>query len=171
MPAECLSVKIENMKILGIFGWIFLLAISASAQAGVETPTCYLKEIDQRTMKPFGSVADYNSELDRWNRISRPAVNPLDLFVAYQTFRKEKPVADRMTTDKAMHCYMGCVIALATSTKVTDYLGWLKEHQDLTDCDPATHFEDEDATATSQGARLGARDRKECSNLCTSSEK
>lgn len=162
------------MKTQKIFGWILFLfaallfqAFSVEARAGADAATCYLREIDQRTKKPFASATEYNSELDRWNRESRPAVNPLDLFVAYNTYRKEKPVADRMAVDKDMHCYMGCVIALATSAKVTDYLGWLKEQQDLTDCDLATHFEDDDATATSQGARLGARDRKECSIVCT----
>ena len=155
------------MKTLWISGWIFILAVSNSAFAGIEATSCFSQEVDQRTMKRFSTITEYNTELDRWNRISRPAVNPIDLFVAYQTYRKEKSTADRMTVDKVMHCYMGCVIGLATSAKVTDYLGWLKEYQDLTDCDPATHFEDDDATATSRGARLGARDRNECSTSCS----
>ena len=150
----------------------FLLAAPAVAQSGESarpissSTACYLHEIDSRTNQIYISSKEYASELARWKQVPRPAVGPIDLLTAYRVYRSEKSYAETLGTDKAMHCYMGCVIGVATSAKVTDYVGWLKEYQDLTDCDPATHFEDADSAATSRGARLGARDKSECSKLC-----
>lgn len=160
------------MRATAFFITLFFTAMPSFGQsrdtkkANLPSADCYRHEVDPRTNQTFVSREEYQSELERWNRIGRPAVGPIDLIVAYRAYRSEKPHAETLGTDKAMHCYIGCVISLATSSKVTDYVGWLKEYQDLTDCDPTTHFEDADSVATSRGARLGARDHTECSSLC-----
>jgi hypothetical protein len=154
------------LLIAGFFSKPALARSQEDLAARSRLKSCYLHEIDARTNRPFETRQAYDAELDRWNRVSRPAVGPIDLLVAYRAYRSGKPFAEALGTDKAMHCYIGCMISLATSAKVTDYVGWLKEYQDLTDCDPTTHFEDADSDATSRGARLGARDHSECSNLC-----
>lgn len=160
------------MRGLCIVTIIFLFTATAMAQSGESarlisaSATCYLHEIDSRTNQAYASREAYDSELARWQHMPRPSVGPIDLLTAYRAYRNEKSYAETLGTDKATHCYMGCVIGIATSAKVTDYVGWLKEYQDLTDCDSTTHFEDADGIATSRGARLGARDKTECSNLC-----
>ena len=160
------------MRALGLFIGLILISTTSFAElrssvpAPHSTTTCYVHEEDQRTHQLFDSREEYASELDRWGHVSRPSVGPIDLFLAYRTYRSERAYAETLAIDKAKHCYIGCVIGIATSAKVADYVGWLKEFQDLTDCDPTTHFEDADSVATSRGARLGARDRSECSTLC-----
>ena len=150
------------LKVLIVFFPISFFAASLSA-ADLE---CHEKEIDYRTRKPFASKEVYLTEQKNWDLVSRPQIGVFELLQAYTVFRIERTRALALKSDKAKHCYIGCAVSLSTSPKVTDYLGWLKEDLDLSDCDGGTLFEPADQTATSLGARLGARDKKECALYC-----
>ena len=55
--------------------------------------------------------------------------------------------------DKFKHCVVGFEVAMATDLAVAEYVAWRKEHEDLTDGQPGTLFEEEDFRATMDGAR------------------
>ncbi len=148
------------------FVLVLLVAPLAHAEPAIDAQLCYENEIDFKTLQPFVSNDEYLQEKANWDLVSRPAVGVFELMRAYAVYRLEKSRAMVLKSDKAKHCYIGCVVALSTSPKVTDYLGWLKEDMDLADCDRGSLFEPADMSATSMGARLGARDKKECATLC-----
>ena len=144
---------------------LFEAAFAAPAAAGAEKK-CFENEIDVRTMKPFATEQDYQQELQRWQAFSRPSVGVIDLGLAYLAYKREVTRASIFKSDKAKHCYIGCVIGLATSQKVVDYVGWKKELDDIKDCSANTLFEEADYHATSLGGRLGAVDEKDCAIKC-----
>ncbi|MDX9730489.1 MAG: hypothetical protein RBT63_01845, partial [Bdellovibrionales bacterium] len=131
-----------------------------------EVTSCFRKEVDVRTGKVFASLDEYQKALSDWRAMSVPSVGLFDLATAYSVYRSSREAAAGLRSDKVAHCHVGCLIGLATSLKVVDYVGWLKEERDLTDCTTATLFEEDDFVATSRGARLGARDEAECVSLC-----
>jgi hypothetical protein len=127
---------------------------------------CYENEINYRTLKPFLSKEQHEVEKKNWDLVSRPQISIFELVHAYAIFKMESSRAQVLKSDKAKHCYIGCVVSLSTSAKVADYLGWLKEDLDLSDCERGSLFEPADQVATSLGAKLGARDKKECALYC-----
>lgn len=94
---------------------------------------------------------------------------PWHLVKAYSVYKNEKTQAERMSSDKRAHCYIGCRIAQETNYETADYVGWLKEKRDLSDCNPKTHFDEEDYKATIRGASFGntQRDSLGCLQACT----
>lgn len=140
-----------------------VLFAPAASSAGLQ---CYEKEIDYRTLKSFLSKEQHEAEKKNWDLVSRPQISVLELVHAYAIFKMESTRSEALQSDKAKHCYIGCVVSLSPSAKVTDYLGWLKEDLDLSDCERGSLFEPADQVATSLGARLGARDKKECALYC-----
>ena len=75
---------------------------------------------------------------------------------------------EAVRNDKWKHCVVGFEIALATNLATAEYAGWLKEHQDLTDGDPTTSFDEDDYAATVDVARQAAADRRceGCRDVC-----
>lgn len=93
---------------------------------------------------------------DEWaaEEPSNPGV--LVLLAAYALYSLEKEKANSLRGDKRKHCYMGCRIARNVSVKAAVYAAWLKEYEDLTDCNPNTYFEWRDYEVTVNGAEAGA---------------
>lgn len=150
------------------FAQIFaaLMASLTFETAMANSAICFENEIDVRTKKPFSSDLEYQNELARWRVFPRPSVGVIDLGLAYMAYKREASRAAVFRSDKAKHCYIGCVIGLATSQKVVDYVGWKKEIDDITDCALGTLFEEADYHATSLGGKLGAVDEKDCALKC-----
>lgn len=102
-----------------------------------------------------------------WLEQEPPHPRILDLARALAVFRAERTTVDRLNDDKLKHCYVGCVVAGRVNLETATYLGWLKEHWDLTDCDQRTRFEEADERATAIGAEIGVRSpRQECPARC-----
>ena len=93
------------------------------------------------------------------------------LMKAYNVYTKEKKIADSLKNDKKAHCYMGCRIAQEVNFKTAEYVGWMKEDQDIRDCKASTHFDEADFVATVKGAELAqsALDGKACFSSCQKS--
>lgn len=144
---------------------LFVLIICALPAARAANG-CFANEINPRTNTVFANEDDWKYAVETWKAEPHPAVGVVDLLIAYSVYRRERNQAEAFVFDKVKHCHVGCAIALKTSAKVADHVGWLKEQRDLIDCKIDSHFEPADAFATSQGARLGARDRYECATLC-----
>lgn len=156
-----------RLVLIQAFFMLFLIThVSTGFASDAKSAECHLSEIDPKTKAIYASSESYEAEKLQWDLVSRPAVGIFDLAHAYAVFKFEQSRANLLKSDKAKHCYIGCAVGLATSPKVTDYLGWLKEDLDLRDCDVNTMFEPADMAATSKGTKLGARDKKECATLC-----
>lgn len=80
---------------------------------------------------------------------------PIDLMRAYSLYKKEKAQAEKLGNDKRAHCFLGCRISQHTDYHTADYVGWLKEDRDISDCNPRSHFDEEDYRATVRGAQIG----------------
>ncbi|MBY0386153.1 hypothetical protein K2X05_13420, partial [bacterium] len=90
--------------------------------------------------------------LEKWENKAPPSPGLLSLFKAHQTYKKELSTAQKLKNDKKKHCYIGCRIAQDTSLDVSTYVGWLKESEDIQDCDKKTFFEPLDFKSTVDGA-------------------
>lgn len=144
----------------------FTFVISVLSVAQAEGLQCFENEVNPQTQRRYETAAQWQSDVDAWEQRGRGLAGPLNLFWSFASYIREKKQAESFGSDKAAHCYIGCVIARSTRAEVADYVGWLKEQKDLSDCDPETHFEEADAIATSWGGMLVARSREECRALC-----
>ncbi|MBL7688822.1 MAG: hypothetical protein JNJ49_12375 [Bdellovibrionaceae bacterium] len=140
--------------------------ISVLSVAHAHGPQCFENEVNPQTHQRYETAAQWQSDVDAWEQRGRGFAGPLNLFWSFTSYVREKKQAESFGSDKAAHCYIGCVIARSTRAEVADYVGWLKEQKDLSDCDPETHFEEADALATSWGGMLEARSREECRAQC-----
>lgn len=145
---------------------VFIFGFGVLSVAHAHGPQCFENEVNPRTQQRYESAAQWQSDVDAWEQRGRGFAGPLNLFWSFTSYVREKKQAESFGSDKAAHCYIGCVIARSTRAEVADYIGWLKEQQDLVDCDPETHFEEADAVATSWGGMLEARSREECQAQC-----
>ena len=68
--------------------------------------------------------------------------------------QKELSTAQTLKNDKKKHCYIGCRIAQDTSVEISIYVGWLKESDDIQDCNKKTFFEPLDFESTLDGAEF-----------------
>ena len=129
---------------------------------------CYQGEINARTKKVYASFDEWNLDLEEWNEREPARPSLWHLYKAYSVYKEQLPVATQFKHDKAQHCYMGCMIAQATSQDTVKYVAWLKESRDLQDCSKSTHFEEADYTATLLGGQIGATasTADECSASC-----
>lgn len=73
-----------------------------------------------------------------------------------------------MGSDKLAHCYIGCRISQETNYHTADYVGWLKEDRDISDCRGQSYFDEEDYRATVRGAQFGESqpDAPSCERAC-----
>ncbi len=103
-----------------------------------------------------------------WNEREPEDPGLLSLFWAHQTYKHELETANSLKKDKRKHCYIGCRIAQDTSLEVGTYVGWLKESEDLADCNRNTLFETLDYQSTIEGAEHGAtvKSPEECYDFC-----
>jgi hypothetical protein len=60
-----------------------------------------------------------------------------------------------VTHDKWKHCFYGCALGVTVGSKLGCAAGNKKECDDISDCNPNTHFEIQDAQATCEGAMAG----------------
>lgn len=148
--------------------FFFLLILGFSSLAQAQDPLCYQKEKNPVTRQVFQSEDEYNSVREAWAHRHPGTGNPFSLIKAYKIYKNEKTKAERMGTDKLAHCYMGCRISQETSFATADYVGWLKEDRDITDCNVSTHFDEDDYEATRRGAQFGEsqRDPQGCEQAC-----
>lgn len=161
-----LTYRKRTFFFLVVHGLVSFFSTYWAETAFAETSACFQSEIDVRTKQPFATNLDYQNEVARWQSYPRPSVGVFDLGLAYWAYKREASRASIFRSDKAKHCYFGCIISLATSQKVVDYVGWKKEMDDLQDCKMSTLFEDADYDATSLGGKLGALDKKDCVIKC-----
>ena len=129
------------------------------------TDACWKNEINPTTQKTYSSQAEYQNDLAKWNKQSN-WVNPIQLARAYQVYVQEKAHSLTLESDKMSHCYIGCRIRQKTDFKTVRYVAWLKEKQDLTDCDPNSHFEIQDFNATILGGVYLVTTAEQCLSTC-----
>lgn len=147
---------------------VFLFCGSFGVAAQAQESLCYQSERDPRTDRPFENQEDYDSLTQSWNQRSPGLVNPLNLLKAYSVYKREVARAKKMGNDKQMHCYLGCRIAQETHLSTVDYVGWLKESRDLSDCNLRSRFEEEDYLATLRGGQYGEANSnpESCERAC-----
>lgn len=147
---------------------LFIFILMASFQAHAADPLCYQKERNPNTRQTFASEDEYQQFRERWADLSPGVGNPFALIKAYNIYKKEKAAAQKMRSDKLAHCYIGCRISQETSYHTADYVGWLKEDRDISDCSPNTRFDEEDYRATVRGAQFGEsqNDANSCLQAC-----
>jgi hypothetical protein len=111
---------------------------------------------------------EWHEHTQAWNERQPEEPGLLNLFWAHQTYKQELDTANSLKNDKRKHCYIGCRIAQDTSLEVSTYVGWLKESEDLTDCNRKTLFETLDYQSTIEGAQQGATngDPESCYEFC-----
>jgi hypothetical protein len=144
----------------------FSLLIIFFSHLALSAPVaCWTNEINQKTLNPYASEAEYKNDLLNWLNQSSE-VNPFMLVRAYQVYVQEKARALTLESDKMSHCYMGCRMRQETNFKTVRYVAWLKEKKDLTDCDPNTHFEVKDFEATILGGALEVPTAADCVTTC-----
>lgn len=149
MIAKILLVFPSMYKIL----FIVMLGFSSLAQA--QKKLCFQNEIDPRTGRTFFSENEHQDLRAAWLDKSPGITNPFSLMKAYAIYKNEKAYAQSLGSDKLSHCYLGCRISQATNYQTADYVGWLKEDRDLTDCKANSQFDEEDYIATIKGAQFG----------------
>jgi hypothetical protein len=132
-------------------------------------PCWYIEESDPVLANTFESKEYYYSAIYEWSK-QRPALpNPILLAKAYSVYSSEKSLAESLGRDKRSHCYIGCRVAQETDFRTTNFMAWLKEDQDLKDCNRDTHFEVKDYNATIDGGLYGIKtnDPLLCQQYCT----
>lgn len=145
-------------------GLFFILLFGFSAHAA---KTCWRQEINPATEKIFVSASAYQAQLNDWNNQVPEMPNPLNLLTAHNLYTNTFAAqAARIRNDKVKHCYVGCRIAQRTSARTAEYVGWIKEQQDLTDCRARSHFDPVDYEATVFGARLSVETAAACLSQC-----
>lgn len=129
---------------------------------------CWQREVDPYSGKLY-SAESWNETLQLWDQQQPPQASLWSLFWAHQTYQKELAAAQTLNNDKRKHCFIGCRIAQETSIEVSIYVGWLKESEDLQDCDKETFFEPLDYQSTVDGALVAesSSDSRKCMDYCS----
>ena len=129
----------------------------------------YLRELYQG--KPFGSADEWAAKLREWEdrRPDSPGFTAAirGALIGLRTSEQLNRDAS-IFNDKWKHCVVGFEIALAVGLPVGEYAAWSKEHQDLTDGELDTSFDEEDYDATVDGARQAdrAQESEEREGIC-----
>lgn len=150
--------------------YFFLItAVIAASATPVLAAQCWTQEVNPKTKRIYSSRAEYDAHLRIWNERAKPLPNPLNLIAAYNIYKNEQRNTTRLANDKIKHCYIGCRITQGASAYTTEYVGWYKELQDLTDCRRSSHFENVDFLATVDGSRVAASatSANACATQCT----
>lgn len=137
-----------------MFSFVLTILISITANAA---PTAKIQECSPEARALEAQWAAQEPTRPRLRDMARATV----------LYRTEREHALRLRGDKVRHCYIGCRITTEINPTTGLYLGWLKEHWDLTDCDPSTNFDPADERATAVGVDLAVRHqgldcRREC---------
>ncbi len=130
---------------------------------------CWERERNPYSEATYTEVEWYD-HTQAWNALQPEEPSLLSLFWAHQTYKQELDTAKTLKNDKRKHCYIGCRIAQDTSLEVSTYVGWLKESEDLADCNRKTLFETLDYQSTIDGAQQGSlvSEPQECYDFCES---
>lgn len=129
---------------------LFILISPTHAQEA-----CWEQETNPYS-KAIYTEEQWHEHLENWETQAPPSPGLWSLFQAHQTYKKELSTAQKLKNDKKKHCYIGCRIAQDTSLEVSIYVGWLKESDDIQDCDKKTFFEPLDFESTVDGAEQAA---------------
>lgn len=153
----------ELMKFL--FTLLFSLCFTSIATA---QSACYENEKNVSTKKMF-TEDEWNSAISEWDSQEPQDPGLLKLFAAWNVYKKEAPAVKKIKGDKRKHCYIGCRIAQEVSYDTALYVAWMKEKEDITDCDASTLFEWRDFEVTVHGAELAkdSSNEKYCLDQCT----
>ncbi len=129
--------------------------------------SCWQNEIHPINVTPY-TQAEWENAITQWQTQKPSAPLITDLFKAHKTYKNELSTAQKLGNDKRKHCYIGCRIAQDTSLEVATYVGWMKELEDLQDCDKNTFFEPLDMQATTDGALASTNltSQKGCYKYC-----
>lgn len=111
---------------------------------------------------------EWNTAIADWDTQEPEDPGIIKLFSAWQVYKKEAHAVKKIKGDKRKHCYMGCRIAQDVSYETAVYVAWMKEKEDLTDCQESTFFEVRDFEVTVDGAGLAATgtSKKHCLDQC-----
>ncbi len=147
---------------------LFVANLLLSSQLTFAQESCGETEINPYTGERFSSES-WNETLELWDLQEPPSASLWSLFWAHQTYQKELVPTKTLKNDKRKHCYMGCRIAQETSIEVSVYVGWLKESEDLQDCDRKTFFEPLDYQSTIDGAlvAMSSLESQACMDYCS----
>ena len=145
-----------------LFTTFTLLSIFAQAQSA-----CWENERNPYSKNTY-TEDEWYEHTQAWNELQPEEASLWSLFWAHQTYKQELDTANTLKNDKRKHCYIGCRITQDTSLEVSNYVGWLKESEDLADCNKKTLFEMLDYQSTIEGAEHGARVKspEECYDFC-----
>ncbi len=146
---------------------LFLFVVTCLLSGQASAHGCWESERNPYNWLIY-TESEWTSHSQAWSRIQPEEPTLWSLFWAHQTYKQEYQKASTLKNDKRKHCYIGCRIAQATSLEVSIYVGWLKESEDLADCNRKTYFELLDYQSTIEGAQHGAAnsDPTECFNYC-----
>lgn len=152
-----------------LFLSLFLSVLFPLTSSAAQPTACWAKEVNPISKKPY-TEQQWMADLSRWQQQEPENPSLWQLFLAHQTYQDELDVTKKIKGDKRKHCYMGCRIAQTTSYEVSFYIGWLKESEDLQDCDKKTNFEPLDQQSTADGAAVGADSPtpQSCRDYCSS---
>jgi hypothetical protein len=153
------------MKVLlSLLSFILIPTFGFAAQP----PGCWTSEVSPVSKKIY-SQTQWEQDLAQWLRLEPESPSLWSLFKAHQTYKKEQAAVKKIKGDKRKHCYIGCRIAQENSLEVSLYVGWLKESEDLQDCDKKTYFEPLDHQSTVDGAVVGSESQspKICHEFCS----
>jgi len=154
------------MKILFI-----LLSVSFTSSAFAQN-ACYDNETNVKTKKAY-SEDQWNMEIADWGTQEPKDPGVINLFAAWKVYKNKAATVKKIKGDKRKHCYMGCRIAQDVSLETAIYVAWLKENDDLTDCEKSTLFEHRDFEVTVEGAELSkeSSDKQHCLDECSKIKK
>ncbi len=107
-------------------------------------------------------------EIQKWMSIQPPMPSFFDLYKAKKIIDAEQKTALKLGNDKRAHCYLGCRISDDIDYQTADYVGWQKEFNDATDCNPNTRFDKADYVATLVGAKKSKQKniKSSCATYC-----
>lgn len=137
------------MRTLTLSLAIVVVSLGAGANAA---PSCWKREFNPSTGAKYSSAETWNRDVEAWERTEPEEVpTTAALGAAYIIYRMARSEAEALGTDKTAHCFIGCRIARYVGPETANYVGWLKEMEDVTDCHGDTHFDPEDHVATHWG--------------------
>ena len=150
---------------------MILAALFLSSVLAVAEEECWRKEIDPSTRRIYQNAAQWEADKKALAAKYPPMPNLYKLQVGYRVGLEESRKASRMRPDKRQHCYVGCRIANEAGHDVAVYAAYYKEDKDINDCNPRTHYDLKDITATIAGADIGRQaaghaDDKYCDTKC-----
>jgi hypothetical protein len=115
---------------------------------------CYRNEIDPHTRRFYENRAQWEADRAELWRLAPSAPSFYRRWQGYKVAMAESVSSRGIGSDKRKHCYVGCRIAAQVGADVAEYAAYYKEDKDILDCNPQTHFDLTDITATMAGASL-----------------